>query len=103
MWYGIMCVFSKNRDRLLTSEVAQRVLCRGEPAGEANTMSDEHFTVDGTLIVEVRAIVIIGIILRTKALLRGPGLDCQKRSNKTHASTTDPDARLRTRRATGRN
>jgi hypothetical protein len=38
-------VFSKNRDRLLTSEVAQRFFA------EVNRfMSDEHFTVDGTLI-----------------------------------------------------
>jgi transposase len=42
-------VFSKNRDRLLTSEVAQQFFAGGERAGEA-FMSDEHFTVDGTLI-----------------------------------------------------
>jgi transposase len=42
-------VFSKNRDRLLTSDVAQRFFA--EVNRQANRyMSDEHFTVDGTLI-----------------------------------------------------
>jgi transposase len=42
-------VFSKNRDRLLTSDVAQRFFA--EVNKQTKTfMSDEHFTVDGTLI-----------------------------------------------------
>ena len=42
-------VFSKNRDRLLTSEVAQRFFAEVSRLAK-RFMSDEHFTVDGTLI-----------------------------------------------------
>lgn len=42
-------VFSKNRDRLLNQELAQRFFVRVK-AQAAGLMSDEHFTVDGTLI-----------------------------------------------------
>ena len=42
-------VFSKNRDRLLTSEVAQRFFAEVNERAK-RFMSDEHFTVDGTLI-----------------------------------------------------
>ena len=42
-------VFSKNRDRLLTSEVAQRFFAEVNRLAK-RFMSDEHFTVDGTLI-----------------------------------------------------
>jgi hypothetical protein len=42
-------VFSKNRDRLLTSEVAQRFFAEVNQQAK-RFMSDEHFTVDGTLI-----------------------------------------------------
>jgi transposase len=42
-------VFSKNRDRLLTSEVAQRFFAEVNRQAK-KFMSDEHFTVDGTLI-----------------------------------------------------
>ena len=42
-------VFSKNRDRLLTSEVAQRFSAEVNRLAK-HFMSDDHFTVDGTLI-----------------------------------------------------
>src|SRR5271167_471862 len=42
-------VFSKNRDRLLTSEVAQQFFAEVNKQAK-RFMSDEHFTVDGTLI-----------------------------------------------------
>ncbi len=42
-------VFSKNRDRLLTSDVAQRFFAEVNRQAK-RFMSDEHFTVDGTLI-----------------------------------------------------
>ena len=42
-------VFSKNRDRLLTSDVAQRFFAEVNQQAK-RFMSDEHFTVDGTLI-----------------------------------------------------
>lgn len=85
-------VFTKNRDRLLTHEVARsffdRVVARGR-----GLMSDEHFTVDGTL-VEAWA--------SQKSFQRkdGTGGDDPRdfrghqRKNDTHASKTDPDSRL---------
>jgi transposase len=85
-------VFSKNRDRLLTSEVAQRFFAEVNRQAK-KFMSDEHFTVDGTLIQA----------WASQKSFRpkdddGPGdgtnFHGQERSNKTHASTTDPDARL---------
>jgi transposase len=42
-------VFSKNRDRLLTSEVAHRFFAEANERAKP-FMSDDHFTVDGTLI-----------------------------------------------------
>jgi hypothetical protein len=42
-------VFSKNRDRLLTSDVAQQFFAEVNKQAK-KFMSDEHFTVDGTLI-----------------------------------------------------
>ena len=44
-------VFTKNRDRLLEGDVAREFLCEVvEQARQKNLTSDEHFTVDGTLI-----------------------------------------------------
>ena len=94
-------VFSKNRDRLLEGDIAraffERVLCH---ARAQSIMSDEHFTVDGTL-VEAWA----GQKSFKKKGTRpskptddpgNPTVDFkgEKRSNDTHQSTTDPDARL---------
>ncbi len=85
-------VFSKNRDRLLSSDVAQRFFA--EVNKEAKKfMSDEHFTVDGTLIQAWAS---------QKSFRSKDGSDDddgtdfrgQKRSNDTHQSSTDPDARL---------
>jgi IS5 family transposase len=89
-------VFSKNRERLLNEEVAevffQRVLERAKPY-----LSDEHFTVDGTLIEAWAS----HKSFRPKdggEPPSGNGREAdfhgQKRSNETHQSTTDPDARL---------
>jgi hypothetical protein len=84
-------VFSKNRDRLLNQEIARsffrRVIDRAQ-----GLMSDEHFTVDGTLIEAWAS---------QKSFQRKDGSDDdganfhgQARKNDTHASKTDPDARL---------
>jgi transposase len=89
-------VFSKNRERLLNEEIAEgffrRVIERAKPF-----MSDEHFTVDGTLIEAWAS---------QKSFRRKDGrgnapeaggdvdFHGEKRKNETHASTTDPDARL---------
>jgi hypothetical protein len=86
-------VFSKNRDRLLTSEVAQRFFAEVNQRAKPY-MSDDHFTVDGTLIQAWAS---------QKSFLAKDGSDDdsdgtnfhgQKRSNQTHESTSDPDARL---------
>ena len=89
-------VFSKNRERLLNEEIAesffQRVLERATPY-----MSDEHFTVDGTLI---EAWASQKSFRRKDGKGKPPGpagevdFHGEKRKNQTHASTTDPDARL---------
>jgi transposase len=47
----LVTVFTKNRDRLLEGDVAREFLCEVvEQARKKNLTSDEHFTVDGTLI-----------------------------------------------------
>src|ERR1700687_4104961 len=89
-------VFSKNRERLLNEEIAegffQRVLERARPY-----MSDEHFTVDGTLI-EAWASQKSFRRKDGKGSRPGQGGEVdfhgEKRKNQTHGSTTDPDARL---------
>jgi transposase len=85
-------VFSKNRDRLLSSAVAQQFFSEVNRQAK-RFMSDEHFTVDGTLIQAWAS---------QKSFRSKDGSDDddgsnfrgQKRSNQTHASTTDGDARL---------
>jgi transposase len=89
-------VYSKNRERLLNEEIAesffQRVLERARPY-----MSDEHFTVDGTLI-EAWASQKSFRRKDGKGKPPGPGGEVdfhkEKRTNQTHESTTDPEARL---------
>ncbi len=88
-------VFSKNRERLLNEEIAevffQRVLEQARPY-----LSDEHFTVDGTLLEAWAG---------QKSFRRKDGkggrdgpreanFHGEKRRNDTHQSTTDPEARL---------
>jgi len=89
-------VFSKNRERLLNEEIAERffrrILERAKPY-----MSDEHFTVDGTLI---EAWASQKSFRRKDGKGKPPGaggevnFHGEKRTNETHESTTDPDARL---------
>lgn len=104
--------FSKNRDRLLEGEVAARFLkaVLAEPRVK-RLLSGEHFSVDGTLIEAWASMKSV----RPKAPQEPPhrpdggeggpaaggggrnaAVDFrgEKRSNATHASTTDPDARL---------
>ena len=85
-------VFSKNRDRLLTSAVAQRFFAEVNKQAK-RFMSDEHFTVDGTLI---QAWASQRSFRSKDGSDEGDGGDFrgQKRTNKTHESTTDVDARL---------
>lgn len=88
-------VFSKNRERLLNEEIAeaffQRVLKMAKPY-----LSDEHFTVDGTLIEAWASHKSFrpkdqepGASVGGEANFRG-----ETRRNDTHQSRTDPEARL---------
>jgi transposase len=85
-------VFTKNRDRLLNQEIARSFLRRVVERAAA-LMSDEHFTVDGTLI---EAWASQKSFQRKGGDPDGDGSDFrgQQRKNDTHASKTDPDARL---------
>ncbi len=86
-------VFSKNRERLLNQEVAAEFFARVK-AQAAGLMSDDHFTVDGTLIAAWAG----QKSFRPKDG-SGPGdgggeFRGERRRNDTHASRTDPEARL---------
>jgi len=89
-------VFSKNRDRLLNQELGQQFFSRVK-AQASGLMSDEHFTVDGTLI---EAWASHKSFRRKDEDKNRPGPDAgsdfhgEKRTNETHESKTDPDARL---------
>jgi transposase len=94
--------FSKNRDRLLEGEIAARFLAAvlAQPRIK-RLLSSEHFSVDGTLIEAWASMKSFkpkqppaggdsgGGGRNAPADFRG-----EKRSNQTHGSTTDPDARL---------
>ncbi len=84
-------VFSKNRERLLTSDVAQAFFAAVTEQAK-RFMSDEHFTVDGTLIQAWAS----HKSFRPKDGSGDDGTNFhgQTRSNETHESTTDPDAQL---------
>jgi transposase len=94
-------VFTKNRDRLLEATIAQQFLAEVvAEAGRQGLTSDEHFTVDGTLLEAWAS-------LKSFQAKAGPppeppedgsnptvNFHGEKRANETHASTTDPEARL---------
>jgi len=96
-------VFTKNRERLLKHEVASKFFrAIVEQARAAGLMSDEHFTVDGTLI-EAWASLKSFHRKDDKPGDRPPPDDPgnptvdfhgEKRSNETHESKTDPEAQL---------
>ena len=94
-------VYTKNRERLLQGDVARKffqlVL---EQAKAFNLVSEEHFTVDGTLLEACASLKSF-----KKAGEQSPpppedpsnptvDFHGEKRSNETHCSTTDPDAML---------
>jgi transposase len=85
-------VFSKNRDRLLTFDVARQFFAEVNKHGK-RFMSDKHFMVDGTLI---QAWASQKSFRSKDGSDDGDGADFhgQKRSHKTHESATDADARL---------
>jgi transposase len=84
-------VFSKNRERLLNHDVARQFFARVLEQAKPH-LSQEHFTVDGTLIEAWAS---------QKSFQKKDGGDDapgqfrgEKRSNDTHQSKTDPDAKL---------
>jgi hypothetical protein len=85
------CGLQQNRDRLLNQDVAREFFCR--VLAQANPhLSDDHFSVDGTLIEEWAS---------QKSFQKKDGGDDapgqfrgERRSNDTHESKTDPEARL---------
>lgn len=94
-------VFTKNRERLLQADVAKEFFrLVVAQARDLNLMSDEHFTVDGTLLEACAS------LKSFKKVDSEPGpppddpgnptvdFHGESRSNKTHESTTDPDALL---------
>jgi len=99
VWH--VTVYTKNRDRLLQADVAKRFfeLVVAE-AQRLNLMSDEHFTVDGTLLEACASLKSFKKVdAGEEPPVDDPGnptvdFHGEKRSNQTHASTTDPDALL---------
>jgi transposase len=96
-------VFSKNRDRLLEGDIASEFMARVlDLARERKLLSDEHFTVDGTLIEawaghkSFKKKDAPPSSSTPDGPRSNPTVDFhgEKRSNDTHQSTTDPEARL---------
>ena len=93
--------FSKNRDRLLEGEIAAKFLnaLLAQPKVK-RLLSSDHFSVDGTLIEAWASIKSFRKKDGSDKDEDGPGRNAErsfhkeKRSNETHASTTDPEARL---------
>jgi transposase len=87
-------VFSKNRDRLLNQELAQRFFAHVKTQA-TGLMSDEHFTVDGTLIEAWAGQKSFSRKDKDKHGEGGGGdFRGEQRRNQTHTSSTDPEARL---------
>ncbi len=95
-------VFTKNRDRLLAGDIADALLHEVLRAAQTKgLLSHEHFTVDGTLLEAWASHKSFRPkdeppAPPTEGTGRNPSVDFrgERRSNTTHASTTDPDARL---------
>ena len=99
-------VFTKNRDRLLNGAVAEEFFSRViEQARSRKLLSDEHFTVDGTLIEAWAGQKSFQPKKSQEDVLNPPpppelgnnptvNYRKEKRSNETHESLTDPEARL---------
>jgi transposase len=93
--------FSKNRDRLLEGDIAAKFLgaVLAQPRVK-RLLSSDHFSVDGTLIEAWASMKSVKPKDGSGELPPGGGRNAeadfhgQKRTNETHASVTDPDARL---------
>jgi IS5 family transposase len=98
-------VFSKNRERFLKSDISERFFREVVAlARNHRLMSEEHFSVDGTLIESLASLKSFRSVKesgRTKKRSKkndsgNPTVNFhgEKRRNDTHQSTTDPEARL---------
>jgi IS5 family transposase len=98
-------VFNKNRDRLLEAEVARLFFeAVKSQARVRNLMSEDHFTVDGTLLEawasykSIKPVAPSGEDANQPPKPGGSNPDVdfkgKPRTNDTHRSTTEPDARL---------
>src|ERR1700682_2727851 len=93
-------VFSKNRDRLLEGDIAEKFCAQVlTQARVPHLLPDEHFSVDGTLIEAWASHKSFQRKEQPAPPPDDPGnptvdFHGEKRSNETHESTTDPDARL---------
>ena len=91
-------VFTKNRDRLLEADIAKEFLARVvEQAGAKGLTSDEHFTVDGTLLEAWASAKSFQPKEGKPSPPDDPGNPTvnfrgERRSNETHESKTDPEA-----------
>jgi transposase len=92
--------FTKNRDRLLEADVAKQFLAEVVELARARSLvSDEHFSVDGTLL---EAWASLKSYQRKEGKQSPPedrgnptvNFHGEKRSNQTHESKTDPEAKL---------
>ena len=96
----VQTVFTKNRERLLEAEVAHKFLAELLNHKEVRgLLSDEHFSVDGTQIqawASMKSFRAKGGSDEPPAGGRNGERDFhgEKRSNDTHLSTTDPEAKL---------
>lgn len=96
-------VFSKNRERLLKGEIADKLFERViSLAGKNNLLSEEHFTVDGTLLEAWASLKSLEKKGKKDEDRKddgdkgNPSVDFhgEKRSNETHESKTDPEAKI---------
>src|SRR5215475_2603537 len=86
-------VFTKNRDRLMSGEVAQKFFEKvRQQAGAAGLLDDEHFTVDGSLIEAWASRD--SFVPKKDPPQRGSGAKGRKLLRDTHESKTDREARL---------
>ena len=93
--------YTKNRDRLIAHDVVRALFGRVmQQAKEARLLSDEHFSVDGTMIRAWAShksfVPKDGPPPPSSGSRSNPEVDFKgkRRSNDTHASTTDPDAKM---------
>ena len=91
--------FSTNQQRLIQTDVARKFLAKiADQAREKKLLSDEHFSVDGTMIEAWASIKSFQPKDEPPQTPNGRNEECdfhgKKLKNDTHASTTDPDARL---------